>query len=203
MSLNNPKYVRVDDELFELNTDFRVAIECDKIARDKTIGDYERALAFVYKLYGEKGLNSKHINKLFELGIKYIGFNKKNDDDEVEKKEEKFKLDYEKCEGLIKSSFKFDYNYDPYNLEYLHWYDFYNDLANLSTSEFGHCCILNRVVSTLNEDVNEIKDDKLRNKIIDAQKALQKKYCIYEEKQMTKEQEKSANEFYKLLGIEN
>ena len=52
--MNNPQYVKVDDKLYKINTDFRVALECDKIARDKSIGDYERALAIIYKLFGEK-----------------------------------------------------------------------------------------------------------------------------------------------------
>jgi hypothetical protein len=111
-------------------------------------------------------------------------------------------MDISKCEGIIRSSFKFDYNYDPYELEYLHWYDFYNDLENLSTSEFGTCCIFNRINSILNEDASKIKDSKEKRKLLDLQEELKEKYCIVKEKTMTKEQEKSAREFYKSLGID-
>jgi len=52
--LNNPQYVKVDDKLYKVNTDFRIALECNKIAEDKTIGEYERALAIIYKLFGEE-----------------------------------------------------------------------------------------------------------------------------------------------------
>jgi len=52
--LNNPKYVKVDGELYEINTDFRVALECENISRDKKIGDYERGLAIIYKLFGDR-----------------------------------------------------------------------------------------------------------------------------------------------------
>jgi hypothetical protein len=52
--LSNPKYVKVDNELYEINTDFRVAIECNRIAEDEEIGEYERALAIIYKLFGKK-----------------------------------------------------------------------------------------------------------------------------------------------------
>ena len=198
--MNNPEYVKVDDKLYKINTDFRVAIECNDIAKDKTISDYERALAIIYKLFGKDGLACKSQNKLLELGIKYIslGDNKKslknNSDD-------KFKLDFTKSKGIIRSSFKFDYNYDPYELEYLHWYDFYNDLENLSTSEFGTCCILNRVLSILNEDVSKIKDRKRKKEIIEAQEILKQKYCIQEEQNITEEQKASAKEFYKSIGI--
>ena len=55
--MNNPNYVKVDDKLYKINTDFRVAIECNKIAQDTKIGDYERAMAIIYKLFGEDGLS--------------------------------------------------------------------------------------------------------------------------------------------------
>ena len=199
--MNNPQYVKVDDKLYKINTDFRIALECNNIAEDKTIGEYERALAIIYKLFGEDGLDCENQNKLLELGMKYLLLGR----DKNELKNEphnKYELDFAKCIGLIKSSFKFDYKYDPYELEYLHWYDFYNDLESLSTSEFGNCCILNRITSILNQEPKEIKDNKQRQKLIEAQKLLQQKYCKQEEVKMTKEQEESAKAFYKSLGIE-
>ena len=188
--MNNPQYVKVDDKLYKINTDFRIALECNKIAEDESIGNLERAMAIIYKLFGEDGLNCENQNKLLELGMKYLllGRDKnsfKNDS------HDKYELDFNKC---IK--------YDPYELEYLHWYDFYNDLESLSTSEFGNCCILNRIISILEQEPKEIKDSKQRKKIIDAQKLLKEKYCKKQEKEMTKEQEESARAFYKSLGIE-
>ena len=199
--MNNPQYVKVDYKLYKINTDFRIALECNIIAEDKTIGEYERALAIIYKLFGEDGLDCENQDKLLELAMKYLLLGR----DKNELKNEphnKYELDFNKCIGLIKASFKFDYKYDPYELEYLHWYDFYNDLESLSTSEFGNCCILNRVTSILNQEPKEIKDNKQRQKLIEAQKLLQQKYCKQEEVKMTKEQEESAKAFYKSLGIE-
>ena len=199
--MNNPQYVKVDNKLYKINTDFRIALECNKIAEDESIGNLERAMAIIYKLFGEKGLDCNNQNKLLELAMKYLllGRDKnslKNDS------HDKYELDFNKCVGLIKASFKFDYKYDPFELEYLHWYDFYNDLESLSTSEFGNCCILNRIVSILEQEPKEIKDSKQRQKLIDAQKLLKEKYCKKQEKEMTKEQEESARAFYKSLGIE-
>lgn len=199
--MNNPQYVKVDDKLYKINTDFRVALECNKIAEDNSIGNLERAMAIIYKLFGENGLDCENQNRLLELGMKYLLLGReqksfKNDS------QEKYELDFNKCIGLIKASFKFDYKYDPYELEYLHWYDFYNDLESLSTSEFGNCCILNRIVSILEQEPKEIKDSKQGQKLIDTQKLLKEKYCKKQEKEMTKEQEESAKAFYKSLGIE-
>lgn len=199
--MNNPQYVKVDDKLYKINTDFRIALECNNIAEDKTIGDYERALAIIYKLFGEEGLDCENQNKLLELAMKYLLLGKDKNSLKNEP-HDKYELDFNKCIGLIKASFKFDYKYDPYESEYLHWYDFYNDLESLSTSEFGNCCILNRVTSILNQEPKEIKDKKQRQKLIEAQKLLSQKYCKQKEIEMTKEQEESAKAFYKALGIE-
>ena len=201
--MNKPEYVKVDDKLYKINTDFRVAIECNKIAMDKKIGDYERALAIIYKLFGEDGLNCTKMNKLIELGLKYISIFNDYENGLKDDLEGHFELDMSKCKGLISSSFKFDYGYDPYELPYLHWYDFYNDLSNLSTSEFGNCCILNRIISILNQEPKKIKDNKDRQRLIEAQKMLKAKYCVSNEKEMTKEQEESAKKFYELLGLNN
>ena len=198
--MSNPEYVKVDNKMYKINTDFRIAIECNNIAQDKSIGDYERALAIIYKLFGEDGLNCENQNKLIKLAIKYLSLGKQKEGLKSEPRD-KYELDFNKCIGLIKSSFKFDYKYDPYELDYLHWYDFYNDLENLSTSEFGNCCIFNRVNSILNQDIKEIKDAKERKKLIEVKEELRKKYCIEKEVKMTKEQEKSAEAFYRALGI--
>ena len=174
--MNKPEYVKVNNKLYKINTDFRIGIECNNIAEDTSIGDYERALAIIYKLFGDDGLNCENKDRLLELGLKYLMLYD-------EKKELKthsrnnYELDFNKCEGLIRSSFKFDYKYDPYSLEYLHLYDFYNDLENLSSSEFGTCCVLNRLIGILEIDISKIKDSKEAQKIRQTQAEIKKKYC--------------------------
>ena len=199
--MNKPQYVKVDDIEYKINTDFRVALECNKIALDETIGDLERPLAIIYKLFGEHGLDCEDKQKLVELAMRYISLGREQNSLKTHPSD-KFEIDFEKCKGLISSSFKFDYKYDPYELEYLHWYDFYNDLENLSTSEMGNCCILNRVITILNQDASKIKNSKDRQSLVEAQNMLKEKYCRIEKKQMTSKQEESAKAFYKQLGIE-
>lgn len=109
-------------------------------------------------------------------------------------------MDFEKCIGLIKSSFKFDYGYDPYEQNYIHWYTFYNDLQNLSSSEFGTCCALNRVISILQMDTKDLKG-KEKQKVIEAQKELRQKYCKVKEKKLTDKEKRSVVNFYKKLGL--
>ena len=155
----------------------------------------------LYISYLEKnGLSCENPSRLLELGLQYLSFGEVQKSVKTNSHNEN-ELDFIKCKGLIKSSFKFDYKYDPYELEYLHWYDFYNDLENLSTSEFGNCCILNRIIGILNYDVSKIKDNKDRNDLFKLQKQLREKYCVIDEVVLTQEQEKSADAFYKSLGL--
>ena len=57
--LNNPEWVEVNKKRYKINTDFRIAIECQKIAEDTTIGDFQRAMGILYKLYGEEALKEE------------------------------------------------------------------------------------------------------------------------------------------------
>lgn len=195
-----PTCVIIDNIQYDINTDFRVALECNKIAEDNTIGDFERALAVIYKLFGDKGLeHQEHYQKLLEYAKKYLLCGKSEKEFKKQKEQDKYELDFDKCVGLIKSSFKFDYQYDPYAKEYLHWYEFNNDLMNLSTSEFGTCCALNRVLSVMNQDPKDIKDDKSRKNLIDTQIELKKRYCV--EHKRTQEQQEMVNKIYEVFGL--
>ena len=63
----------------------------------------------------------------------------------------------------------------------------------------GNCCVLNRIRNIRTFDVSQIKDPKERTKIIKA-----KEYFSLKNKKpkMTEQQEKSQEEFYKLLNGE-
>lgn len=199
-----PQYVIIDNEEYKINTDFRYALQCNNIAQDTTIGDFERMLGIIYTLFGDKGLeHEEHYEKLLIYAQKFLtcGEEKNNSKNVKTKQQDKNELDFSKCEGLIRSSFKFDYKYDPYQKDYLHWYEFYNDLANLSTSEFGTCCALNRVVGILNQDASQIKNDKDRKALNDIQNELRNKYCIKQKVEHTKEQQDMANKIYNVFGL--
>jgi len=198
--LNKPEYVKVDGQLYKINTDFRIALECNKIAEDDNIGDYERSLAIIYKLFGDDGLHSKNQNKLLELAVKYLSLGK---DIKGLKSQscDKYELDFEKCEGLIKSSFKYDYKYDPYELEYLHFWDFQNDLENLSNSEIGNCCVLNRIIYILGQDASKIKDSKEQTRLLEMQRILRQKYCKSNNMEVTQKEKENIVSLYKELGL--
>ncbi len=193
MCLNNPEYVKVNNKKYKINTDFRVAIECNVIAEDDNIGDTERPLAIIYKLFGDEGLNnSQDWEQLIELAIKYLCLGK-----ELEDSTEESDMDLEKDRYYIRSSFIQDYKYNPYDMEYLHWWDFFNDLSNLSNSEFGNCCILNRVRNLRTLDVSKIKNPKEKEKILKSKKQVSlNKIQKYE---ISDEEKQNQDKFYDLL----
>ena len=187
----NPTKVKVDGEIFPINTDFRVALECNRISQSD-VGEYEKTLAIVYKLYGEKGLKSDKIAKLVELGQKFLLLGKTPE--EIEEKEEP-DMDFNQDMDYIKASFMSDYKIDLENTK-MHWWTFYNLINGLSDSEMGSCCVLNRVRNLRKMDISEIKDRKLREKVIKAKESV-----ALNKKTITKEQEESIRRFEELTGI--
>lgn len=194
---NYPEYVKVEDKKYKINTDFRIAIECQDIATNENINDYERPLAIIYKLFGDEGINTpQHYEKLLELAVKYLSCGKEVDN----KTNEEPDMDFIQDMDYIEASFMSDYNIDLTNIE-MHWWKFYNLMNGLSNSEMGNCCVLNRVRNLRTYDTKDIKDPKELEKIKKAkeQVALKKKVV---KKDLTTEQQKNIDNFYKMTGIE-
>ena len=194
---NYPEYVKINDIKYKINTDFRVAIECQDIATDEKINDYERALAIIYKLFGEDGINTPHhYEKLLELAIKYISCGKEIDN----KTNEEPDMDFSQDMDYIEASFMSDYNIDLANTS-MHWWKFYNLINGLSNSEMGNCCVLNRVRNLRTYDTKDIKDPKELEKIKKAKQQVALKKRVIK-KNLTTEQQKNIDNFYKMTGIE-
>lgn len=191
--MNNPEFVKVNDKKYKINTDFRIALQCNKIAEDDSINDIERALAIIYLLYGDEGLeDTENHTELLKLATRYLSLDK-----EVEKTDEEPDMDFEQDMDYIETSFMSDYGIDLSTTK-MHWWTFFNLINGLSNSELGNCCVLNRVRNLRRFDASTIKDNKERQKILKAQKsvALKKK-----EPKLTKEQEQSIREIYELAGL--
>ena len=114
---NYPQFIQVEDKKYKINTDFKIALECDKIARDMSIGEYEKCLAIIYKLLGEEALKDhKHHDKIMKLIMKYLqcGEDEENIDEEST-------MSFTQDIGYIKASFMSDYNIDL-DKEKMSWY---------------------------------------------------------------------------------
>ena len=192
--MNYPEYVEVNGKRYKINTDFRVAIDCNEIALDTTIDDEERAYAIIYKLYGDEGLNDieNHV-ELLQLAQKYLACGKELDS------KGKPDMDFKQDLGLIEISFLSDYHLDLSH-EKMHWWKFNEAINGLSSSELGNCSLLNKVRYIRNKNLSEIKDPKERQEMQELQKiwAL-KRY--QKPKERTDEQKENAKEFLEALGI--
>ncbi len=188
------KKIQIENTIYEANTDFRVAIECNRIATDETIGDYERVLGIICTMFGGDGLNNpNHYEKLLKWALNYLSCGK-----EIEEREEP-DMDYIQDMEYIEASFMSDYNIDLENIE-MDWQKFNKLINGLSNSDLGNCCILNRVRNLRNFDLKEIKDNKEREKIKKAkeQVALKKKPKVVANEKQTE----SALKLYEALGFE-
>lgn len=190
--MKNPKYVEVNNKKYKINTSYKVALECNKIISDESIGDFERLLAMIYKLFGEEALNNPdEYEKLLELAEKYLLCNQEREETtEVD-------MDYEEDWAYIKASFRSDYNINL-DEEDIEWWDFNALMNGLSNSDMGNCCILNRIRNLRNYDTSQIKDQKEKTKIEKAkeQVALKKQKV---KRELTNEQQNNINAFYETL----
>lgn len=196
--MNNPEYVKVGDKKYKINTDFRVAIECNNIAQDDSIGDTERPLAIIYKLFGDEGLdNPQDWEKLLELGIKYLSLSK--DTTGVDKDAE-IDMDFSEDMDYIEASFMSDYRIDLAETK-MHYWKFYTLLEGLSNSELGNCCVLNRIRNLRTFDLSQIKDNKEREKLTKAKEMVALKSIKKDEVKLTKEQEESMRKLDEIIGF--
>ena len=191
---NYPEYVSIKGKQYKINTDFRIAIECSRVAEDEKIGDLERSLAVIYLLFGDDGIdNPQDYELLLKSAKKYLSCGKELD----KKTNDKPNMDFIKDYDYIEASFMSDYHIDLSNKE-MHWWKFFNLLEGLSNSDMGNCCILNRIRNFRDFDISQIKDPKERRKAKEMQDliALDKK-----EVHLTAEQEASMERLNKILGL--
>lgn len=171
---NYPKFAKVGDKKYKINTDFRVALKCNEVA-ESNISDEERALAIIYLLFGDEGLNnSNDWNELLSIGLKYLNCGKEPQKENTEEANISFNQDW----GYIQASFFSDYNIDLSEKQ-IHWWLFYDLLCGLTDK-----CILNRVRFVRDFDISQIKDSKERQKWIEQkeQVALKKEKTSKEKK---------------------
>lgn len=188
--INYPTKAEIEDRIYPINTDFRVALQCEKISQNKNISDTKRALAIIYKLFGDKGLeNPKDWEELSKIAIKFLSCGNK-----IEKTTNKEPdMDFVQDEKYIKASFMSDYNIDLSKIS-LHWWDFFNLLNGLTEKS-----ILSRVRFIRNYDISQIKDSK-EKKNLQEQKEL---VALKKPKKQLSEQEKENVEtFFKLAGLD-
>lgn len=185
----NPEFAKIGDKLYKINTDFKVALRCEEVAQDEEIEDTERALAIIYLLFGDDGINTpEDYEELLKKAMLYLSCGK-----EPSREKENPDMDFIQDKAYIKASFYTDYNIpDIYNTN-MHWYDFITLMNGLKED-----CVLNRVREIRNYDTSDIKDAKTLTKIAKQKQAVALKV---KEQKMTKEQIESYENFMRQMGM--
>ena len=190
------KKIQIENTIYTAKTDFRTAIECNRIATDDTIGDFERVLGIIYTTFGSSALdNPNHYEKLLKWTKKWLSCGQ-----EVVDIKGQPDMDYTEDMDYIEASFMSDYRIDLSSVE-MHWWKLNKLINGLSNSEMGNCCILNRVRNLRNLNLSEIKDPKERTKIKKAKEQVALKKYQKKKVKATDEQKQNAIEIYKALGL--
>lgn len=164
--INYPEYAEIKGVKYKINTDYRVALKCDEVARDTSIDDLERGLAIIYLLYGDKGLeDSENWEELLQIAVKFLKCGKEETENNNNEPDMSFKQDW----GRIQASFVSDYKIDL-SKENMHWWAFYDLIEGLTENS-----VLNRVRFIRNYDISQIKDQKERNEWIKRKQAVELK----------------------------
>ena len=103
-------------------------------------------------------------------------------------------MDFIQDQKYINSSFMSDYHIDLSKTD-LHFWQYIELIQGLTESSS-----LNRVRNIRNYDLSEVKDEKIKNQIIEAQKELALKDKKHEIK-MTEKQKSNIDAFYEAIGL--
>lgn len=184
--MSYPEYAKVGEKLYKINTDFKVAIRCEKIATSD-VSDLERALAIIYLLFGSEGI--EHPEDYEELLKKAIIFLKCGKDDTFESNEKD--MDFSQDQAFIKASFYTDYGIKDIYKEDMHLWEFIDLMNGLKED-----CVLNRVRNIRTYDTSDIKDTKLLNEWNKQKMAVALKG---NEREPTEEEKKNMENFLEAI----
>lgn len=180
-----PTKANINGKIYQINTDYRVALKCLEIINDKSISDMERTYAVIYKLFGIIP-EDEDIGQFVKKVTLYLGCGETQEEHQSKKRDIDLTYDMQ----YIIPSFRSDYGLDIVNSK-MHWYEFNNLISG-----FTDQTIMSRVREIRNFDLSEVKDPKTRKKILQAQEGV----ALPELEEISKEQQEALDEFEQLLG---
>lgn len=157
--MSYPEKAEVNGKVYDLNTSYKNGIRCIEIINDNTIGDTERTLAVIKRVFGF--VPERDVEAFLDKAILFLRCGKEPSDEP----EERY-FDHSCDESYVKASFQSDYHIDL-DKEDMHWWK-YNDLLNGVTKD----SVISRVIEIRNYDVSEVKDAKSRADILRAKESV-------------------------------
>ena len=183
-----PEYAEINGKEYKIDTSYKTALKCFEVIEDENIPDTERTLAIIYLLFDF--IPKENIELFFEKAMLYLQCGESLEEQKSKKKD----MDFIQDQKYINSSFMSDYHIDLSKTE-LHFWQYIELIQGLTEDSS-----LNRIRNIRNYDLSEIKDEKTKNKIMEAQKelALKNKDSII---QMNDTQKSNINAFYEANGL--
>lgn len=173
--MNYPEYIEANGNEYKINTDYRVALTCLKIAQDETISDTERFYAILCLLLGTNVKREDEIEAFKKCAI-YLRCGKESNptSDEID-------MDYEQDSGYINASFRSCYQMDI-KKENMHWWE-YNELI----AGFGEQEILTRIRYIRNKKYSDCSNEQERQELRKQKEAVALKQKAIETNEENKE----------------
>lgn len=178
-----PEYAEINGKEYKIDTSYKTALRCFEVIEDEEIPGTERTLAIIYLLFDF--IPKENIELFFEKAMLYLQCGESLEEQKSKKKD----MDFIQDQKYINSSFMSDYHIDLSKTD-LHFWQYIELIQGLTEDSS-----LNRIRNIRNYDLSEIKDEKTKNKIMEAQKelALKNKDSVI---QMNDTQKSNINAFY-------
>ena len=183
-----PEYAEINGKEYKIDTSYRTALRCFEIINDEEIPQTERSLAIVYLLFDF--LPDKDIDLFLEKAMIYLQCGESLEQQNSKKKD----MDFSQDQKYINSSFMSDYHIDLSKTD-LHFWQYIELIQGLTENSS-----LSRIRNLRNYDLSEIKDEKTRKEIADAQKEVALKE-IKISKKITTKQKTNIDAFYEANNI--
>ena len=183
-----PEYAEIDGKEYKIDTNYKTALKCFEVINDETIPNSERALAIIYLIFDF--IPKENCDLFLKKAMLFLQCGESTEQQQEKKRD----MDFIQDQKYINSSFMSDYNIDLSKQE-LHFWQYVELIQGLTENSS-----LNRVRNIRNYDLSSIKDEKIRTKVLEAQRQVALKEITNSIKLTTKQQE-SVDDFYKLTGI--
>lgn len=175
-----PKKIEANGNIYEINTDFRVALACFRAINDEEITELEKFYAVETLLLGANvdPKDSFILNQKIQTYLR-CGQTENIEDNEIN-------FDYIQDEEYVRTSIRQCYQINLNNIPYMHWYEYNELIAGLTEDT-----LLSKIREIRSYDLSEVKDENQRKKIIEAKE----KFAI-KRKTIKTEKEKEIDIFW-------
>lgn len=175
-----PTKMKANGNIYPINTDYRIALACFRAMEDDSISDLEKGYAIETLLLGDNvsPLDEPILNEKIKI---YLRCGKEQNEDI-----KNIDYDYLQDEQLTRTSIRQCYHINLNEIPYMHWWE-YNEIISGLTND----SVINCIRDLRSRDASEIKDDKERNKLIEAQKRV-----AIKDKHIKTDEEKELDEFW-------